>query len=404
MKNVASILQQQGVKSLLIVVSALGKTTNALENVVNLHAQGQTQAALEALHAIQQGHEQILQDLGISKEHTIYADLHDTFMDAEWVLEEPPHDDFDYMYDQIVCIGELASTKMLAAYLQHLGLACTWVDVRDCIRTDNNYRDANVDWSLTEKQIQQRIPKLLAQGWVLTQGFLGSSSENFSTTLGREGSDYTAAIFSYCLNAQRMSIWKDVPGVLAADPRKFDNPPKLDLVSYEEAIEMTYYGAQVIHPKTLQPLQSKNIPLWVRSFVQPDSAGTVVSSQTGLSYPPIFVVKEQQALLKISAKDFHFIDEERFARLFSSLAQHRIKVNMTQNTALGFAIAVNDQPKRLELLMAELAAEYHLELIRGLALLTIRHGDDALFNQQAQGKQILLEERIGPTAKLLYPV
>jgi aspartate kinase len=285
--------------------------------------------------------------------------------------------------------------------MQQQGLPTTWLDVRDCLMTDNTYRDAVVQWDVTEQAIQQRVLPLLEQGLVVTQGFLGGTTENFTTTLGREGSDYTAAIFSYCLNATSMSIWKDVPGVLTADPRLFDDPTLLRELSYKEAIEMTYYGAQVIHPKTIRPLQNKNIPLHVKSFVDPVGTGTIISNAAPKRYPPMLVVKQQQVLLRMTSKDFYFVDEAKFAKLFDALAKHRIKVNMTQNTALAFSVCVNHDSDRIAALLQELAEQYDIQKIEGLKLVTVRHGTDELLDKITNDHQLLLEGRIAKTSQLL---
>jgi len=399
-KNVVQILRQYQQENLLVVVSASGKTTNALEKVVLAYVQ-QTGQAEGLLQAVRQQHLELLQGLFNNPQHPIYDEVNDLFVDVEWILEEEPQDGYDYLYDQIVSLGELLSTSILAAYLNEEGLKTHWLDVRDCILTDNNYRDAQVDWTETQNRIQKIVPPLLQNQLVLTQGFLGSSSENFTTTLGREGSDYTAAIFASCLNSQELTIWKDVPGLLNADPRLFNNTIQLDNISYAEAIEMTYYGAQVIHPKTLRPLQNKNIPLWVKSFVQPQERGSLVSAEEVEQYPPIFVVKKNQALLKIKAKDFHFVDEARFSALFASFAKHRIKVNMTQNTALAFSVCINYEPQKLGGLLEELAQAYMTELRSDLQLISLRHQTDEALSMLRANKEILLEEHIGCTSQLL---
>jgi len=399
-KNVVQILRQYQQEHPLVVVSASGKITNALEKVVQAYVQ-QTGQADVLLQAVRQHHLELLQGLFENPQHPIYDEINDLFVDVEWILEEEPQDSYDYLYDQIVPLGELLSTTILAAYLNEEGLPTHWLDVRDCILTDNNYRDAQVDWTETQSRIQKVVPALQKNNMVLTQGFLGSSSENFTTTLGREGSDYTAAIFAFCLNADRLAIWKDVPGLLNADPRLFDETILLDNISYAEAIEMTYYGAQVIHPKTLRPLQNKNIPLWVKSFVQPQERGSLVSSEEVAQYPPIFVVKKKQALLKIKAKDFQFVDEARFSALFASFAKHRIKVNMTQNTALAFSVCINYEPQKLGDLLEELAQDYITELRSDLQLISLRHQTEEALNMLRQNKEILLEEHIGCTSQLL---
>lgn len=400
-QNIVNIIQQHQDKRLLIVVSAAGKTTNAMEGILQAYWEGDKQLLQERVQAVRALHEQIMAELFEEVPTALQDEINDIFVDLEWILEEEPQDSYDYLYDQIVGTGELLSTNIVAAYLQEKGLATTWLDVRDCLMTDNTYREAGVQWEETEQAIQEKVVPLLDKGLVVTQGFLGATTENFTTTLGREGSDYTAAIFSYCLNAKAMSIWKDVPGVLTADPRLFDNPTLLTELSYKEAIEMTYYGAQVIHPKTIRPLQNKNIPLHVKSFVDPAGIGTTIGEKAPKQYPSMLVVKQNQALLRMASKDFYFVDEAKFARLFDALSRHRIKVNMTQNTALAFSVCVNNEPERLTALLEELKEQYSITKVEGLKLVTIRHTTEELLEKMTTGRQLLLEERIGNTCQLL---
>ncbi len=400
-KNVVAIIQQHQQTRLVVVISAAGKTTNAMEGILQAYWERQSELVQERLQVVRAQHEQLVQDLFEEPPADLQDELNDIFVDLEWILEEAPQDTYDYLYDQIVGTGELLSTNIVAAYLQAQGIAATWLDVRDCLLTDNTYREADVQWEATEQAIQERVLPLLEEGLVVTQGFLGGTTENFTTTLGREGSDYTAAIFSYCLNAESMSIWKDVPGVLTADPRLFEAPTLLKNLSYKEAIEMTYYGAQVIHPKTIRPLQNKSIPLHVKSFVDPTGTGTTIATNDAQAYPPMLVVKQQQVLLRMASKDFYFVDEAKFARLFDALSRHRIKVNMTQNTALAFSVCVNNDPVRLVALLQELDAQYRITKVEGLKLVTIRHTTEDLLERMTEGRTLLLEERIGNTCQLL---
>lgn len=400
-KNVASIVRCYEGDQLTIIISASGKTTNAMELVLAAYWKQLAAEMKDCLDKVKKHHKQIMDDLFESEQHAIYNEIHDVFVDLEWLLEETPQDEFDYLYDQIVSVGELLSTKIVSAYFNEIGLVTTWLDVRDCIRTDNTYRDANICWEETGTMIQDKVPNLLKKGLVVTQGFLGGTTENFTTTLGREGSDFTAAIFSYCLEVKDMSIWKDVPGVLTADPRLFDNPLLIEQLSYAEAIEMTYYGAQVIHPKTIRPLQNKKISLYVKSFVNPEGKGTAIGAFEIGTYPPMIMVKQQQALLRMVSKDFFFVDEAKFSKLFEALAKHRIKVNMTQNTALAFSVCVNDVPDKIEGLIADLDANYEVEKIENLKLVTIRHSSVELFEQIIHKRKIFLEEKIGSNIQLV---
>ena len=402
-KNVGAIIHKQGGEAgaLMVVVSAMGKTTNALEAVLAKQVAGDLAGAKLALAELGLVHHRLAQNLGLSE--AILDELHDVFVEAEWVLEDPTESSFDYRYDQLIATGELASSLILWAYLGNLGLRAHWLDARDCIKTDNSYREAKVDWALTEGLIQQQWADL-GQRFevVVTQGFIGSSSENFNTSLGREGSDYTAAIFAYALKASCMTVWKDVAGVLTADPRRFEQARLLPRVSYQEAIEMTYYGAQVIHPKTLQPLKRGGIPMRVRCFLDPEAEGTRIEAFKDLVYPLCLVLKPRQVLLRLRAKDFHFVDENRYGVLFERLGTHGLKVNLTQNTALAFSIVVNHQAERLAKFLAWAEAEYEVEKVEDLCLLTLRHGSDADFEAHKQGKDLLMEQRIGQTAQLLY--
>ncbi len=399
-KNVASILQNYKDQPLMIVVSATGKTTNALEKVVEAHVK-QDGSAVNFLNEVKENHYKIIRDL-FGEKHEVYSDVNDTFVEIDWVLEEDPHENYDYMYDQIVSIGELVSSKIVNAYLNKFGLSSNWLDARDVIRTDNIYREGWVIWEETLKNASEKVPPLIENGgFVITQGFIGCTSENYTTTLGREGSDYTAAIFSYCLDADSMTIWKDVPGVLTADPRIFEDVIKLDRLSYREAIEMTYYGAKVIHPKTIKPLQNKSIPLYVKSFVEPSGEGTFISDEVVDSYPPIVSIEPNQALLYISTKDFSFVAEHHLSFLFKSIAEYRIQINMMQNTAISFAVCVNDIDDRIQRFSDSIQENFKVIVDRNLELITVRHYQNELLENLKKGKIVMLEERIRQTVQLV---
>lgn len=399
-RNVGSILQQFNNQSIAIVISAMGKTTNALEEVINAHAK-KTGEAFALYEKVKEAHYSIMRNLFDANED-VFNDVNDTFVEAEWVLEEEPHEDYDYMYDQIVSVGELVSTKIVAAYLNKIGLATTWFDARDVIACDNTYREGRIQWEKTQQQANDVIQPLLDKSpFVLTQGFIGSTSENFTITLGREGSDYSAAILSFCLNADSMTIWKDVPGVLTADPRLFDNVAKLDRLSYREAIEMTYYGATVIHPKTIKPLQNKNIPLYVKSFLDMNSSGTVITNDVDDHYPPIVILEKNQALLYISSKDYSFIAEHHLSHLFSLFDKYRIWVNMMRNTAISFMVCVPNQPERLKGFFKEVEQNFSIVKEENVELTTIRHYQEEVINEMKRGKIVLLEERIRKTFQMV---
>ena len=399
-KNVATILQRYKDEQLVIIVSAMGKNTNALEAVINAHAK-QTGHAHELYNEVKESHYAVMRDLFDANDE-VFTTINDTFVEGEWVLDEAPNEDYDYMYDQLVCMGELVSTRILSAYFNKAGLNTQWLDARDVVITDNTYREGWVIWEKTRTNIQKVVPPMLAAGgFVLTQGFIGSTTENFTTTLGREGSDYSAAIFAHCMDAESMTIWKDVPGVLNADPRLFENVIKLDRLSYKEAIEMTYYGATVIHPKTIKPLQNKSIPLYVKSFINPDGEGTEISSDTEDTYPPIIVVEKNQALLHISTLDYSFVAEHHMARLFDKLATQRIFVNSMQNTAISFTICVPNVADRIEKFCKEVSDEFKIKKESELELITIRHYNQDTIDNLKKGKIVLFEERIRNTMQMV---
>jgi aspartate kinase len=396
-RNVTKILSRYATEPLVVVGSATKGTTNELEDIVRFHQAGKKEDALQVLEQIRQKHYKICYEL-LGEEHEAFPLLNDEMVAIEWVLDEDPHENYDYIYDQIVSVGELLSTIILSAFLNKENLPTQWLDARDIILTDDIFREGWVQWEETENRAQRQvIPMLEKGGFVVTQGFIGSTTENFTTTLGREGSDYTAAIFSYCLDAEGMYIWKDVPGVLTADPRMFENVIKLDQLSYREAIEMTYYGAKVIHPKTIKPLQNKNIPLYVRSFIEPDGAGTVISDEIVDKYPPMVTVEQEQALCTISARDFSFVAEHHINRMFELITKLRLQVNMMQNTALSFNVCFNDIDDKVDRFKEALDKDFKVNITRGLETITIRHYDELTLAQLKRGRMVLVEERLPQT-------
>jgi aspartate kinase len=403
-RNVTSILNTFKDDPILIVVSAMGKTTDALEKIVVAHAQ-KTGEAATLLENLKQSHYAIMAEL-FGKEHAAYDEVNDTFVTIDWILDEAPHPNYDFLYDQIVSVGELVSTKILAAYLNHAGLPTQWLDARDVILTDEIYREGWVKWDETVENANKIArPMVEAGGFVLTQGFIGSTKENFTTTLGREGSDYTAAIFSYCLDAESMTIWKDVPGVLTADPRIFENVAKLDRLSYKEAIEMTYYGAKVIHPKTIKPLQNKSIPLFVKSFIEPTAPGTFIGPDVDDLYPPMVAIEKNQALLNISTRDFSFVAEHHMSYLFTKIAEYRLQVNLMQNTAISFAVCVNNVEDRVQKFADSIEKDFKVVIDNdGLELTTVRHYTQPTLEMLRSGKIILVEERSKNTVQMVMKV
>ncbi|MEM9527798.1 MAG: aspartate kinase [Bacteroidota bacterium] len=401
-RNVANILKDFKDQKLVIIVSAMGKTTNALEEVARAYHQGEVERANQLLNELRNAVFTTTKELFEDIPEELAAALNDLFVTIEWVFDDPPNESYDYDYDQIVSLGELLSSQLVAAYLNHVGLPTHWLDARDCIITDNTYREGWVQWADTQARIAKHVPPLLDQGgFVLTQGFIGSSSENFTTTLGREGSDYSAAIFSYCLDAEKMSIWKDVPGVLTADPRLFENVSLVERLSYKEAIEMTYYGASIIHPKTIKPLQNKSIPLHVRSFVAPTGVGTLITDDAADAYPPMVAVEKEQALVNISTRDFSFVAEHHISELFDHITTTRLQVNMMQNTAISFNIVVNDIDDRIEKFQKLVDTNFKTTVDRHLELITIRHYTPEVSESMRRGKVTMLEGRLPLTLQMV---
>ncbi|CDT33512.1 aspartate kinase [Sphingobacterium faecium] len=399
-KNSAYIISKYKVGALLVVVSAMGKTTNLLEDVTKAYYHN-TGEAFEMLEKAKVFHFNILSDLFEDHNHPIFDEIANCFVEIEWILEEEPQDSFDYLFDQIVSTGEIVSSKILAAYLNHIGVNSKWLDARNYIMTDNTYTEAQVNWEKTEAIIQAEIPHILQEYVGITQGFIGSTSENFTTTLGREGSDYSAAIFAACLDAQHVTIWKDVPGVLNADPKWFEKTELIPELSYTDAIELTYYGATVIHPKTIKPLQNKNIQLNVRSFLNPEVPGTKIKS-TNVSLPvPSFIFKVNQILISISPRDFSFIVEDNLRDIFNLFHQFRIKLNMMHNSAINFSVAVDDTGQNIIDVLEELKKKFKVNIETGLELITIRYYNQETINRVLVNKEVISELKDTYTCQLL---
>ncbi|MGN7204357.1 aspartate kinase [Pedobacter sp. SAFR-022] len=399
-RNVSEILKGVEEDQLLIVISAIGQTTNKLVALTNAYLNLQANVN-DLLEDIKQDHFTILQDLFGAGNHRIFDEVSNAFVEVEWLLEDEPADTPDYIYDQIVSIGEVVSSKIMAAYLNEVGCMSTWVDARNYIKTDNNYREANVDWHKTELEMKRTLPAILNKGYVITQGFIGGTSENFTTTLGREGSDYSAAIFSACLDATALTIWKDVPGVLNADPKWFERTEKIPELSYHDAIELTYYGATVIHPKTIKPLQNHNIPLFVRSFKDPGEPGTKISSVAAPVNIPSFIFKVNQVLISIMPKDLSFIIEENLSDIFQIFHGYKVKVNTMHNSAVSFSISADYEENEITKLIAELSNKYHIKYNTGVELVTIRYYNQSTIDRVTLNKDILLEIKSRHTCQLL---
>jgi len=398
-KNVCNLLKKIESDSNIVVISAMGKTTNSLEKVVSLYMKSDPMA-MEYYEKIRAKHINIMQELGLDDPAAI-TDIMDTFVEIEWILEDEVQDSYDYIYDQIVSVGELVSSKLLYHFAKSQHVSITWTDVRGLIMTDNTYREAKVDWKTTNDNIERESKPLLEKNkFVITQGFISSSSENFTTTLGREGSDYSAGIFSYALDAKSLTIWKDVAGILTADPRKFENVTKIDRLSYREAIEMTYYGAKVIHPKTIKPLQNKSIRLYVKPFNDFEAKGTIITSNVEIVYPPVIVIEEDQIILHISTKDFSFVAEEHLSEIFAILTELNIKVNMMRNTAISFSLCLQNNREKIGKLTTKLSHKYGVVEDLNLDLITIRHYDGKTRQALTEGKVVYFEEIISNTIRL----
>jgi len=402
-KNLVSVLQTTGFKNTVIVISAMGKTTNALELV--LHNYFNNKKELKSnLQDVIKYHNSILFDVfdadsSRDESHQVFKKVNSLFRELDAFLNNNKSPNYDFVYDQVVSFGELISTTIISEYLLSKGIKNQWLDSRELIKTDDSYRQAKVDWKATQTTISKKLDTSVL---TITQGFLGSDANNFTTTLGREGSDYTAAIFSYILNATQLTIWKDVPGILNADPRHFKNTQLLTKISYKEAIELAFYGASVIHPKTLQPLQRKEIPLYVKSFLNPKNSGTRVGKGITLNPNiPCYILKKNQVLIELSTLDFSFIIEENISYIFSLLHAYKMKVFAIQNSAISFSVCIENEFDNLEALMQKLKAKFKLNCYKNVSLYTVRHYTTESLKQIEQGKTILLKQFTQETVQIV---
>ena len=397
-RNVASVIQKKGDDNTLVVISAMGKTTNAMENVIKMYFEDK-QNLKTAVEFVLDFHLNIISDLFESETHPVKRQVLRLFNELTGFMDWNKSPDYNYVYDQIIGYGELVSTTIVSAYLNEVGVQNTLKDAREVIKTDNYYRTGNVNWALTQELISMQFSNT---GLVITQGFLGSDSNNFTTTLGREGSDYTAAIFAFCLNADSVTIWKDVPGVLNADPRAFNDTQLLNTISYREAIELAFYGASVIHPKTLQPLQKKEIPLHVKSFLNPDAKGTKVTKGIGIEPAiPCFIVKKNQVMIALSSLDFSYIVEENISEIFNLLHLHKMKVDVIQNSAISFSVCFDNKYNKLDELLVKLKAKFRVNCYENVSLYTVRHYNDEAVKQIESNKDIVLKQLTQETIQLV---
>ena len=397
-ENLFKLIKETGYKEILIVVSAMGKSTNAMELIVKNYFNNKNELQY-SINEVANFHNEILSKLFINKNDEIYNEVKTVFENIKEFLKRNKSPDYSFVYDQIVANGELLSTKIINAYLNYKGISCNWIDSRELIKTDSNYRDSDLIWDITQKNISNKIDKKILN---ITQGFIASDVNNFNTTLGREGSDYSAAIYAYCLNADSLTIWKDVPGFLNADPKVFDNTVLLEYISYTEAIELAFYGATVIHPKTLQPLQKKEIPLYVKSFLKPNEKGTTISRGIKIKpETPCFIVKKNLNLLKLSSLDFSFIVEKNISEIFQVLDKNRMKVDLIQNSAISFSVCIYDKFDRLDELLSNLKAAFKVECIENVNLFTIRHFNQNSCDDILKNYQLLLEQRTEDVIQLV---
>ena len=402
-RNVAEIVSLFDGQKITIVVSAMGKTTNKLEEVVTALAQKDRKIFTALVDDLVLFHETILGELFHERHFAVFSEMEAVFEKLRLRFDQPFSDNYSFEYDQIVSIGEVLSSVILAAFLREKGFPAVWADARKLIRTDHLYQEGNVDWNKTESLIQERFLPLFSDVNIqVTQGFIGHTPEGFTTTLGREGSDYTAGIFAYCSNAESVTIWKDVPGMLNADPKYFENTVKLDQISFKEAIELSYYGASVIHPKTIKPLQNKGIPLYVKSFLDPTAPGTIIQHNAEKdALIPSFIFKNDQVLFSFTTTNFSFIVEENLSDIFNRLSKINAKINLMQNSALDFSILMDRSKINIDQVLELFKDTYSVKFNEGLTLITIRHYDQATIDRVTENKEVILEQKTRQTARIV---
>lgn len=402
-RNLAKIVESYKDQPILLIISAKGKTTNALEKIIQSYVQENAEEALRLLHELQEDHYQYAKELLEGKDEGIQAKLKELFTEIEWVLQEPLGKAFDYYYDQVVCIGELLSTTIIHGYMNKIGMKADWHDVRGIIKTDDTYRDAKVLWEETSLLAKKLLlPSLQQHAITITQGFIGSTLDNNSVTLGREGSDYTAAIFANILDAESVTIWKDVSSLLNADPKLFPHTVAIPEITFSEVIEMAYYGAQVIHPKTIKPLQNKNITLYVKCFLDPSLPGTIIHNTTKhIHYPPIMVLKQHQMLLEVKTKDYSFITEDNLSKIYQLFHQYKIKINVIQNAAISFIACIDSIYDKMEALLLDLEKDYTVRRNENLFLFTVRHYTEEVLQEELKNRTVLLSQKTRQTIQVI---
>ncbi len=414
-KNLGNIVKQYEAEPLVIIISAMGKTTNGLEKVVDAFFAGNNKEALQLFEIVKHQHINTSKFLLVTHFNDCLSQLSDFFTEIEWLLHDKPVRDYDYYYDQIVCSGELMSTSIICHYLNEINIPNQWLDVRDLIRTDNNFREATIDWDITSEKIQaavitdqsseksvSSINSHISSNIFITQGFIGSTDANESTTLGREGSDYSAAVFANILQAESVSIWKDVEGVMNADPKIFPDAKLIAELSFTEVIEMAYYGAQVIHPKTIKPLENKGIPLFVKSFLHPNLTGTIIHKKNSKQLPPIIVLKNNQVLIHLNSQDFSFVGEEPMSKLYKIFGILKMKPNLIQTGAINVQVCMDYRADKIEQFAAEASSLFDIQIEKDLNLLTIRHYQADILKAFSSHKNIVLTQQTKETVQLLY--
>jgi aspartate kinase len=402
-RNVASILRAFDNEKLIVVVSAMGKTTNALEEVVSAYCTGSAEEAIEKINAVNEFHQVIIGDLFVEDTSPISIEITNLFESLKKRCLKPASDNYHFEYDQIISFGEIVSTKIIAAYLRAESFQANWLDARKLIRTDNRWREGRVDWEESTQLVQDALAETFKDHHIaITQGFLGHTKEGFTTTLGREGSDFTAAILAYIMDATDVTIWKDVPGMLNADPKYFENTVLLEKISFREAIELAYFGASVIHPKTIQPLKRKSIPLHIKSFIHPTEKGSIIQESSQFDdHIPSFIFKMDQLLISLTPKDFSFIVEENLEKIFGYLNQESIRINLMQNSAVSFSFCVDASKIDLAKLIDFFQDDYKVKYNEKLELVTIRHYDEPTIKRVTANKAIFLEQKSRQTARLV---
>ncbi len=394
-QNIFSIIKEDRKQPLVIIVSAMGNTTNRLEKIVAHYYRHQWEIAAQLFYSLQKENTLIAKELMKEDAEPLLGKLKKIYSEMEWQLGEKAYQSFDYYYDQFISRGELISSLIIDAYLRQNKIDSHWLDVRTILRTDHSFREAKIDWEHSQNQVNTKVKPLIKKETVLlTQGFIAGTEEGATTTLGREGSDYTAALFANMLEAQSLTIWKDVEGLKNADPRLFKKTVAIPYINFNEVIEMAYYGAKVIHPKTIKPLQNKNIPLYVKSFLNKKHPGTVIQrGKENQELPPIVVLKNKQVLITIKTKDFSFISEKHLSMLYEILHQINIKINLIQTGAINCSFCINQRADKIEKLIKALHAHFNISYDEGLEILTIRHYKEELVHQLTKNKKILLQQK-----------